>query len=274
MSQREETVHRELQELTKVIQTGFVNLTTEIRSFKEDLIRAIENQQMEAERRMQQQLAGFFQQGAFYFHHTQRPSYLYNASPMSHSVPSSTHPPTSTPIPNNTTVSNPTVVPPDSLDAPPPTRSHVPPPHGPIVDNPPAPPSSSPDPPPTAVDTTTRPASHPNDTTARSSAPSIPVYRLSRRLRTVTDVWREYAEGIAGGPAVRDLERIHGTFWRKERKESRFFSRRNVIYSEVKRIADEKLISCDHAAQALEKRRTELGVSLDGLGKVIKSTQA
>lgn len=254
MSQREETVQRELQELTKAIQTGFANLTTEIRTFKEDLIRAIENQPMEAERRMQQQLAGFFQQGAFYFH--QRPSYMYHPPPMSHSVLSSTHPPTSMPISNDT--SNPTVVPPD---APPPNHSPVP--HGPTGDTPPAPPSFSSDPPPM----TTRA----NETTAR---PAIPVYRLSRSLRTVTDVWREYAEGIAGGPAVRDLERIHGTFWRKERKESRFFSRRNVIYGEVKRIADEKLISCEHAAQALEKRRMELNVSLDGLGKVIKSTQA
>ena len=49
---------------------------------------------------------------------------------------------------------------------------------------------------------------------------------MNRNIAIIVDVWREYVSGISGGPSVKQLEEQHGTAWRKERKELRFFSRK------------------------------------------------
>lgn len=100
----------------------------------------------------------------------------------------------------------------------------------------------------------------------------IPVYRLDRTLKTVDDVWKEYSVGIKGGPAVEMLEFEHGTLWRKDRTEARYFSRRNVIYKEVKRMANELNISNEEAARNIERTRQRLKKTLDGLREIIAAT--
>ncbi|KAL3690978.1 hypothetical protein R1sor_004629 [Riccia sorocarpa] len=50
-------------------------------------------------------------------------------------------------------------------------------------------------------------------------------YKLSRGTAIVLDLWREWTEGIGGGPAVKDLERNRGSTW-CEGNERRFFNRR------------------------------------------------
>ncbi|KAG1178328.1 hypothetical protein G6F70_006238 [Rhizopus microsporus] len=104
-----------------------------------------------------------------------------------------------------------------------------------------------------------------SNTTARST------YKLCRHLKTVTDVWREYELGLPGQPAVQFLEQTQGTSWRRDRTESRYFSRRKVIYDKVKKTASEYNISTTEAAEIVERKRIELGKSLDGFCKVISS---
>ncbi|KAG1442979.1 hypothetical protein G6F56_010845 [Rhizopus delemar] len=101
--------------------------------------------------------------------------------------------------------------------------------------------------------------------------PTMPSYQLNRAVKTVADAWKEYSVGIDGGPPVQDLERTYGVDWRRDRKESRFFSRRNILYNEVKRIAHTHNMSYEDAANDLEKQRTMMKKSLDGLGKFIKT---
>ena len=76
-----------------------------------------------------------------------------------------------------------------------------------------------------------------------------------------------------GNPSVEHIEREYGTAWRKDRKESRFFSRRKELYDAVKKMADEQRTSCEEAARRLEERRICLGVSLDKLRVVLKEDQ-
>lgn len=104
-----------------------------------------------------------------------------------------------------------------------------------------------------------------SNTTAEST------YKLCRHLKTVTDVWREYELGLPGQPAVQFLEQTQGTSWRRDRTESRYFSRRKVIYDKVKKTASEYKISTTEAAEIIERKRVELGKSLDGFCKVISS---
>jgi hypothetical protein len=107
-----------------------------------------------------------------------------------------------------------------------------------------------------------------------SRPPSTTEYTLSRRLRTVVEVWREYEDGLSGGPAVQRLELEHGTAWRKDRMESKYFSRRKVLYDEVQSIAAVNAIPSREAAAMLEQRRLALGMSLDGLSTAIRRSAA
>ena len=95
-------------------------------------------------------------------------------------------------------------------------------------------------------------------------------YKLSRRLHTVVEVWREYEEGLSGGPAVQRLELEHCTAWRKDRTESKYFSRRKVLYDEVQSIAEVHAIPSKEAAALLEERRVAQGLSLDGLSTALR----
>jgi hypothetical protein len=94
-------------------------------------------------------------------------------------------------------------------------------------------------------------ALEPRDTA--SAAPGAPVYQLFA-ARTVADAWREWNEGIAGGPAVRDLESAWGHRWRPEPKAQVAWNRRKEILDEVQR-----LINRGHSEEAavaeLERRR-------------------
>jgi hypothetical protein len=59
-----------------------------------------------------------------------------------------------------------------------------------------------------------------------------PAYALMN-AQTVADVWREYKEGIAGGPAIEKLELEWQARWRPEPKQRTAWCRRKVIVDEV-----------------------------------------
>lgn len=104
----------------------------------------------------------------------------------------------------------------------------------------------------------------------QQAAAAAALCTLGRTLVTVTDVWREYSNGLGGNPSVEHIEREYGTAWRKERKESRFYSRRKELYDTIKKMADKQRTSCEEASWRLEDRRVRLGVSLDKLRVFLK----
>ena len=77
----------------------------------------------------------------------------------------------------------------------------------------------------------------------------IPTYKLSRHLESIEAVWREWKHGLAGGPAVETLERRFGTSWRKDRTESKYFSRGKAIYDEIKRVQENERLNEVQAIQ-------------------------
>ncbi|SCU90033.1 LANO_0D07338g1_1 [Lachancea nothofagi CBS 11611] len=62
-------------------------------------------------------------------------------------------------------------------------------------------------------------------------------YKMNRLLKTVTDVAREYFEGLQGQPSVMALERRFGPSWRCRPSERSFFAKRMQI---INRIVDIK----------------------------------
>ncbi|CEP12536.1 hypothetical protein [Parasitella parasitica] len=94
---------------------------------------------------------------------------------------------------------------------------------------------------------------------------SAPPYVTNRKIVTVVDLWREYTVGLDGGPSIKELEAQYGTTWRKDRKESQFFSRRNELqYNYIKKNANDRL-PCEEIAKRLEEQRVHLNLSIDKL---------
>jgi hypothetical protein len=63
--------------------------------------------------------------------------------------------------------------------------------------------------------------------------PGLPVFAALAKAYTVTDVWREWKEGLAGRPAVQELEEKWGSRWRPGNTIRVQFCRRKVIWDEV-----------------------------------------
>lgn len=76
------------------------------------------------------------------------------------------------------------------------------------------------------------PASQPPASQQGSLGP--PIVTSLARLYTVEDVWREWKEGLAGQPALQELEEKWGHRWRPGNKMTTQFSRRKVVWDEVR----------------------------------------
>jgi len=80
-----------------------------------------------------------------------------------------------------------------------------------------------------------------------------PAYTLID-AHTVADVWREYKEGIAGGPAVEQLERQWRWRWRPAAAQRTAWSWRKTVLDEVERLVVAGLTPADAVAE-LEAQR-------------------
>jgi hypothetical protein len=100
-----------------------------------------------------------------------------------------------------------------------------------------------------------------------------PVYKMSRTISTVFDLWREWSSGIGGSPSVKSLEEAWGPKWRLSPTESRFFNRRKIIIDWINRqITDGK--TANEAVRILDDRIKASKKSLDWLQKQIKLERA
>jgi hypothetical protein len=97
--------------------------------------------------------------------------------------------------------------------------------------------------------------------------PSPPVFTALTKAYTVKDVWRDWKEGVAGRPAVRELEERWGSRWRPGSMIRVQFCRRKVIWDELlTRVARGQ---SEHEAVA-DLERLRAGRSLNRLIDVLK----
>jgi hypothetical protein len=100
---------------------------------------------------------------------------------------------------------------------------------------------------------------------ARERGP--PVYEALATLYTVKDTWREWHEGFAGRPAIRELEEQWGSRWRPGNTVRVQFCRRKVIWDALRaRTARGK--SVEEAIAELEQLRA--GQSLKRLAEKLR----
>jgi hypothetical protein len=99
-----------------------------------------------------------------------------------------------------------------------------------------------------------------------------PAYKMNRSISSVRDLWREWSDGIGGGPPVKALEETWGSKWRKETTERRFFNRRRIIIDEIGRIMKDEAKTAEEAVSMLDGRIRAPKKSLDWLQKQIRSS--
>ena len=101
-----------------------------------------------------------------------------------------------------------------------------------------------------------------------ASDSNIPKYTLCRSLSTVHEVWKEYTEGFGNNASVKELEQKYGAMWRREPKEQRYFSRRNILYKKIEELIRSGITEED-AVHELEALRAAKKLSLDAFQKFI-----
>lgn len=101
---------------------------------------------------------------------------------------------------------------------------------------------------------------HKNDPNFENGVKDAPatLYKISRAVKTVPEVWEEYTKGLNGGPAVSDLERDPA--WKKTEKQ--YLSRRRALYENIRVIARNRKITPESAAQVMEQARIEQNQTL------------
>lgn len=97
-----------------------------------------------------------------------------------------------------------------------------------------------------------------------------PVYLLSRTIKTVPDLWREWTCGLGNDPSVQSLEETYGAAWRPLQSERVMFSRRKVIIDEIYARNHHGGISLNTAVEEVELVRIRGKLSLYGLYQLLQ----
>jgi uncharacterized protein YciI len=102
-----------------------------------------------------------------------------------------------------------------------------------------------------------------------------PSYRMSRAVKTVDQLWREWTVGLGGGsPAVAALDSAWGSRWRAGRRsELQWYSLRLEVIKEIERIAQAQRCSAMEAMWQLNLQQQRTGASLDQLCKRLRASR-
>jgi len=116
--------------------------------------------------------------------------------------------------------------------------------------------------------TTLSAMSIPTLTAIESLAEEPPIYQLSRGIKTIPDLWREWTVGLGGQLSVEALDERWRSRWRRG-AEFQFYSRRKVIIDEIKRLVAEGREVVD-AVNSLEEARLRSKSSLSQVVNTLK----
>jgi hypothetical protein len=104
--------------------------------------------------------------------------------------------------------------------------------------------------------------------------PPTPTYRMSRAVKTIDQLWREWTQGLAGGPAISTLDSTWGSRWRSGRRsELQWYSLRLEAIKEIRRISQAQRCSEQEAMWQLHHHQQRVGQSLDQLCKRLRASR-
>jgi hypothetical protein len=96
---------------------------------------------------------------------------------------------------------------------------------------------------------------------ADNPSPSLP-YHLQSWVKTVSDCWKEYDQGISSGypqpkgPSIKSLDERYGPEWRKLGMTRKAYGRRKCIWETIILIAEQLKVDPARISEKIEKWRT------------------
>ena len=100
-----------------------------------------------------------------------------------------------------------------------------------------------------------------------------PRHCMSRTVKTVEMLWREWTVGLSGGPPIGALDSRWGARWRSGRQsEMQWYSLRLEAIKEIRRTAKAQRISEEQAMWRLHISQQQQGYSLDKLCKQLRAS--
>ncbi len=102
----------------------------------------------------------------------------------------------------------------------------------------------------------------------------MPFYLLSRDVRTIPDLWKEWTIGLGYLPPIDELDRLHGSRWRTG-NEIQYYSTRKRIVDEIQRRAWSSATTEDYKAvvRGMEEERAHSKASLDKVSKALRAAK-
>jgi len=92
----------------------------------------------------------------------------------------------------------------------------------------------------------------------------LPKHRMSRAVKNVSDLWREWTTGLRGGPSITALDNRWGSRWRAGRQaEVQWYSLRLEVIREIRRVAGVRRLSEESAMCFVEAEQRQSNCSLD-----------
>ena len=99
-----------------------------------------------------------------------------------------------------------------------------------------------------------------------------PAYRMSRTIKTVEGLWREWTVGLRGQPSVASLDSRWGSRWRAGRqRELQWYSLRLEVIKEIRRTVQAQWSSEEAAMWAVDLRQRQMGCLLNMFCKRLRA---
>jgi hypothetical protein len=107
---------------------------------------------------------------------------------------------------------------------------------------------------------------------------SIEQYRLATQVKTVTELWTEYAIGIPqrtglSGPSIQQLDNDFGAKWRTRDDCRKAYSRRRHIWEAIKQAAQNLNLAPQIIAEKMERWRQNQGYALHRLNSILADSR-
>lgn len=102
----------------------------------------------------------------------------------------------------------------------------------------------------------------------------VPIYWLSRNVRTIPDLWKEWTIGLGFLPPIAELNRLYGSRWRIG-NEIQYYSTRKRIVDKIKRRAENSATREDYetVVRGMEEEKTHSKALLDKVPKMLRAAK-
>lgn len=102
----------------------------------------------------------------------------------------------------------------------------------------------------------------------------LPLYRLSRDVQTIPDLWKEWTIGLGFLPSIDELDWLYGSHWYTGNK-IQYYSTQKRIVNKIKRRVESSATTEDYktVVRGIEEERTYSKALLEQMSKALRAAK-